>query len=215
MPEWKYAETYRRNLPHWQPYGVPIFLTWRLADSLPAEVVAALVEEHNLLRKDPRWSDDNQDWALRRQKQIFAKVDRLLHDAADSPHWLAQPEIAQLVCDALHEFDTVLYKLYAYVIMPNHVHVVLEPGFDEALQTPVPLRLITQKIKGIAARQANLLLERTGQPFWSRESYDHWMRTPQEFERVLAYTLNNPIHAGLVTDWDAWRWHWLSEDLLV
>ncbi|MDX9955304.1 MAG: hypothetical protein RBT75_14465 [Anaerolineae bacterium] len=171
MPEWKYAETYRRNLPHWQPYGVPIFLTWRLADSLPAEVVAALVEEHNLLKKDPRWSDSNQDWALIRQKQIFAKVDRLLHHAADSPHWLAQPEVAQLVCDVLHEFDTVLYKLYAYVIMPNHVHVLLEPGFDEALQTPVPFRLITQKLKGITARQANLLLERTGQPFWSPESY--------------------------------------------
>lgn len=46
-------------------------------------------------------------------------------------------------------------------------------------------------------------------------SYDHWIRAPQEFERVLAYTLNNPINAGLVTDWDAWRWHWLSEDLLV
>lgn len=215
MSNLDYKLFYRCRLPHWQPRNVPIFLTWRLAGSLPRHVLEALASERELLQKDPRWKDANTDWQVAQRKRLFAKWDDGLHRGDAGPQWLALPEIAECVQQVLHELGQKFFTLHAYTLMPNHVHVLLTPGEEAESETPYSLGMISQRIKGNSARQVNLLLERTGQPFWSRESYDHWMRTPQEFERVLAYTLNNPIHAGLVTDWDAWRWHWLSEDLLV
>jgi len=77
------------------------------------------------------------------------------------------------------------------------------------------LNSYTQRIKGISSRQANVVLERTGQSFWAHESYDHWIRNPQEFERVAAYIVNNPVKAGLVADWNVWPWTWVAEELLI
>ncbi|MEW5986568.1 MAG: hypothetical protein AB1791_08050 [Chloroflexota bacterium] len=60
-------------------------------------------------------------------------------------------------------------------------------------------------MKGYTAGQANLLLERTG-AFWQHESYDHYVRDAAELERIVAYVVNNPVKAGLVTDWQEWPW---------
>ena len=128
--------------------------------------------------------------------------------------WLRQPEIAQIVREALHYSESTLYRLYAYVIMANHVHVLLEPALDEKTRMPMPLRIITQKLKGATARYANLALQRSG-AFWEHESYDHWIRNPQEFERAAAYIVNNPVKAGLVEDWRDCPWTWIAEDLLA
>jgi hypothetical protein len=54
-------------------------------------------------------------------------------------------------------------------------------------------------LKGYTAREANRLLERTGQPFWQAESYDHWVRDEKQAEHIKAYIENNPVKAGLVT----------------
>ena len=63
--------------------------------------------------------------------------------------------------------------------MPNHVHLLITPR--------VELAKITRTIKGKSARQANAMLGRTGQPFWQDESFDHWIRHPQQFEKVKSY----------------------------
>ena len=160
---------YERHLPHWQPEGAALFLTWRLHGSLP------------------KWVE-------------FADVDAELDMAASGPRWLEDDRVAQCVVDALQygERNLRLYKIYAWVLMPNHVHILLQPE--------AKLAKITRSIKNYSARQANAILGRTGQPFWQDESYDHWVRGREEFAKIAGYIEENPVAAGLVESPSAWRW---------
>lgn len=172
---------YERNLPHWHPEGRTIFLTWRLHGSLPQSFVHDLEK----LKEDPG-------------KQFLA-ADRMLDAAATGPRWLADLEIAGYVVDTLiRGAELNHYFLHAYVVMSNHVHVLLDPL--------VPLRRITGGIKGVSARDANGVLGRTGKPFWQDESFDHWVRNEAQFERVRTYIERNPVKAGLVARPEDWKW---------
>jgi REP element-mobilizing transposase RayT len=172
---------YERNLPHWHPEGKAVFLTWRLSGSLPRSVLARVASLHD----DPR-------------KQFLA-AERTLDGALVGPRWLAQPEIALLVANALQrgiELDRFLLR--SWVVMPNHVHVLLEPTGS--------VRAITKGIKGATAQGANAILGRVGKPFWQDESFDRWVRNPAEFERVRSYIENNPMKARLVERPEDWQW---------
>jgi len=231
---------YRRRLPHWQPPGATIFLTWRLYGSLPQEALERLAAEQRRLEKQPiRAEETPRDRALRHSKRLFALADEMLAKNTTGPHWLKDERIARLVVDAFFYHHDNLYTLVAFVVMPNHVHVVLTPleeGADEPAdaqgedgrqagasqqvrtQEPdsqqvdvlslryVPLRRITQAIKGYTAREANRLLSRTGQPFWQDESYDHWARDEAELRRIVVYTEGDPVRSGLVASPEEWRW---------
>jgi putative transposase len=109
-----------------------------------------------------------------------------------SPLWLQDPRVARMVENALRYGEAArgLYSLYAWVIMPNHVHVVFEPK--------APLPGIMCWLKGRTSRAANRILGRTGIPFWQDESYDHWIRSNRELHEVIAYVENNPVNARLV-----------------
>ena len=91
-----------------------------------------------------------------------------------------------------------MYTLAAFCVMPNHVHVVLEP------LAPAPR--ITKSIKGLTARAANQILNRTGVPFWMDESYDRWVRDAEERNKIVRYTERNPVAAGLVERVEDWPW---------
>jgi len=126
-------------------------------------------------------------------------MDRYLDTTRLGPMFLKRPEVAQLVVEALRRgCDKGLYDLRAFVVMANHVHVLLRP-----LR---PASGVLQWLKGTTAREANLILARTGQPFWQRESYDHWVRDVEELERIVAYIENNPVQAGLVAKASSYRW---------
>jgi putative transposase len=116
------------------------------------------------------------------------------------PLWLRTPNIARVVQDSLLKGSRDLnhYTLLAYVIMPNHAHVLIDPL--------IPLARITNGIKGVTARIANLLLGRVGRPFWQAESFDHWVRTPAEGEKIRRYIEDNPVKAALVDTAAAWPW---------
>ena len=90
------------------------------------------------------------------------------------------------------------YQLGAFAIMANHVHVLLLPR--------VPPSRLLKSLKGYTAYQANRLLGRTGEPFWQRESYNHWVRSQEEWQRIAAYTENNPVKAGVVSQAEEYRW---------
>jgi REP element-mobilizing transposase RayT len=172
---------YERNLPHWHPEGRAIFLTWRLYGSLPSGFVHRLRK----LKDNPG-------------KQ-FLEADQRLDTAATGPRWLSDPEIARYAEDAIRrgaELDQ--YALRAYVVMPNHVHVLLEPR--------APLRRITAGIKGASAREANGTLRRTGRPFWQEESFDHWIRNETQFVQVRSYIELNPVKAALAKRAEDWPW---------
>jgi REP element-mobilizing transposase RayT len=132
--------------------------------------------------------------------QAFVWMDRFLDAATVGPRWLQQEEIAKVVGDALHYAESALkqFDLHAYVVMPNHVHMLVTPSVDP--------RRFMQSVKGYTAREANRLLDRTGEPFWQSESYDHWVRSDEEFQRITRYIEENPVKAGLVTSAEGFRW---------
>ena len=171
-------EFYERRLPHWQPEDTYLFVTWRLEGSL---------------RPDFRYAGKTPGHA-------FVAVDRELAKTAIGPTWLADERIAQIVAEALHYGATQLkrYELYAWVIMPNHVHFLIHPHVD--------LSKIMRTVKGFTARQANQILGFTGNAFWQRESYDHWVRDEREFNKIVEYIEMNPVKAELVAKPEDWPW---------
>jgi REP element-mobilizing transposase RayT len=128
------------------------------------------------------------------------EIDRELDHSATGPQWLEDERVAQCVADALWfgERQLRLYELRAWVLMPNHVHILIRPKSD--------LSRITKAIKNFSARQANVKLGRTGQPFWQDESYDHWLRDREELEKTVRYIEENPVTAGLAENAASWRW---------
>ena len=135
-------------------------------------------------------------------------MDRLLDDARSSTFYLRQPAVADMIVEALHYNAGVLghYRLHAFVVMPNHVHVLITPA------TALP-RLM-KSLKGITAKRANAMLALTGSPFWQEESYDHAVRHIRESENIRRYIANNPVRAGLVKQAREYRWSsagWATE----
>jgi len=116
------------------------------------------------------------------------------------PLWLKDTRIAGTVADALSYGETPLgqYRLYAWVAMPNHVHAVLEPH--------VAVSAMMRWLKGRTGRVSSRLLGRTGQPFWQDESFDRWIRSPDELRYLINYVEENPVRAGLVASKEQWRW---------
>jgi len=124
---------------------------------------------------------------------------RYLDSTRTGPRYLAQEAVARAVVASVRR-GVLLghYELGAYAILANHVHVLLLPKIS-------PSRLL-QSLKGTTARQANLILGRTGEPFWQAESYDHWVRDDSEWQRIAAYIEENPVKAGLVHRASDYRW---------
>jgi len=153
---------------------------------------------------------------LNQNKRLFAKLDAILDRAESGPRWLGETKVAALVEDALLRRYAELYRLWAYVVMVNHLHLLLRPKSVPVSQQSssssfVPLSTITKSIKGYTARKANQILQREGEHFWQQESFDHWPRDENEFLRIIAYIENNPVKAGLVRSPEEWRWSSAAE----
>ena len=138
--------------------------------------------------------------SLARSGKAFVAMDRLLDRGATGPLYLHSPEVADLVTAALHDGEREFhrYQLHAYVVMPNHVHLLVTPKVV-ASRWLAPL-------KGLTAYQANELLHSHGQPFWQGESYDHLVRSQAEFDRIRSYIEENPVRAGLVSEAQQHPW---------
>jgi putative transposase len=201
----------RRNLPHWQPEGGTFFITYRLAGTLPKSVIDDLkIERQRLmsLTKEPEYSE--QEWNLRIEKKLFAIWDQYL-DKSNSVKWLSNPHIADIVRGNLYSHAGERYSLWAYVLMPNHVHVLLTPHLSSEMQIDKGSRLkrgalssILHNLRGNTAYKANKVLGRTGS-FWQDEAYDHLVRDNNELQRIIGYIENNPINAGLAKKPEEWE----------
>ena len=189
---------YKRRLPHWQPEGADFFVTWRLYGSLP----------HGLKPfDDGGWRrmalpHGNSPLLLPSASpgMAFAAVDRRLDRAAKGPLWLRNPQVAECVSEILllGAGQWRLYELLAWVIMANHVHVLMRPT--------VPLKKALMNVKSASARAANAILGRTGEHFWQDESFDRWMRNDRERARAIGYIEYNPVSAGLAATPEQWPW---------
>ena len=177
---------HRRRLPHVCPEGAPLFVTWHLHGSVPASLLPPA---------RPVTSGE-----------AFLWMDRQLDTSRHGPMFLRQPGIARVVVDSISKgVELGHYELGAYGVMANHVHLLIRPlvAPDRLLKSP----------KGATARHANRLLGRTGEPFWQKESYDHWVRNAAEFERIRRYVENNPVKAGLVRNPEDFPWSSASVEM--
>lgn len=171
------------NLPHWHQDGKIQFVTFRLADSLPTAVIEELkYRKETFLRNHPR------PWDMTVQKEYWNQIGPMAEQLLDNGHGsclLRHHAVRSIVASGLHHNDGVNYNLIAYVIMPNHVHLLLHlPGNSE-------LPRILQSIKGYTAAQINRLMNRKGK-LWMRESFDRIVRSYSHLNQCLNYIKHNP-----------------------
>jgi len=153
-------------------------------------------------------------------KRNFAKFDEWLDNSSEGPQWLLDQDVAQIVANKIHELDGRRFRLIAFCIMSNHLLIGMT-DFDNRIKGNLrgktkdyPLADILRLLKGSTARQCNLKLERSG-AFWHSESYDHYVRDEDELERIVEYILNNPAKAGLVEDWQKWRFNYCNTTFML
>ena len=213
MSQFSYKNFYRRNLPHIQPEGATLFITFRLANSLPKEVIERLLAEKEQAEEKINQLTDK----MEREKQLyverryFGKWDEALDTLNHGEKYLSNPQVADLIAESLHYRDGKVYDLEAFCIMPNHVHLVNTP-LKEADGKYRSLSKIMHSLKRHTAHESNLILSRTG-TFWQHENYDHFVRDADELERIIKYVLHNPVKAGLVDDWSKWKWSYCKYDM--
>ncbi len=228
MTPFDYRQFYRRNLPHVHSPGSTLFVTFRLVDSVPQSVVQGYRSERasrekELSKLDP--SNQRDVPSIEFHRRWFLEFDRAMDKAESGPMWLSRPDVRSIVQAKLIEGDGPKYRLDAFSIMSNHVHVVFRPNLDERMLTETrrngrivfeaeseTLAEIMQSLKGSTARHCNQVLGRKGQ-FWEHESFDHEIRDYEGFVRVVRYTLNNPVKAGLVERPMQWPGNYLAERL--
>ena len=191
----------RGALPHLKREGASYFVTFRLAGTLPREVLLELKREREAILEQAMARNRPLTW--QEQQELFNwyadRVDAYL-DAGHGECWLKRPEIAALVANALRFFEKQRYTLPAWVVMPNHVHVVVRP------EPPHTLSAILKSWKSYTAVHGNRLLNREGRPFWQSESYDHCCRDDDDRARCCAYTTLNPVNARLCARPEDWPW---------
>lgn len=180
----------RGYLPHRDRIGLTQTITFRLADSLPQTKLAELEER---LRCLPEQSQQ-----LERRKQIERWLDSGMGCCA-----LRHPQMAACVENALLHFDGERYRLFAWCIMPNHVHVLIEPLAE--------LAAILKSWKSYTgrwglAKNAELELGVPGKNFWMREYWDRFIRDERHFRSVVDYIHQNPIKAKLCSHAEDWPW---------
>ena len=195
----KPVEKSRRNLPHWFQKGCTVFITFRLADSLPESLLGPWRDERNA------WCQDHPTpWGDREWREYHARFTRRIEDWLDAGRgecWLRQPSVRQKVEDCIQRFHGERLQLSDYILMPNHVHLLLTPIGETTLSA------ILKGIKGASARECNLLLGRTG-AFWMDENFDHLVRSARQWDHFRKYIRDNPAKAGLpASEFTYWSNH--------
>jgi REP element-mobilizing transposase RayT len=175
----------RGYLPHFDGGDIPQTITFRLADSLPKTVLKR--------------------WKRELENDSFVNADALLRKRIE--HYLDQgygscsmrdERVATIVQDSLLHFDDIRYWLSAWVVMPNHAHMMLTPGQSWTISK------IVKDMKSFTSREANALLRRRGQ-FWMEVYFDRYVRDAKHFTNAIRYIENNPVKARLCARPEDWR----------
>ncbi len=175
----------RGYLPHYDSGSKIQFITCRLFDSLPQKILERF--RAKLAAKEAEDID----------REVMILIEKFL-DSGYGACFLKKHEVAEIVKDSLLKFDGERYKLIAWVIMPNHIHLLLKPLNDWELYK------ILQSFKSFTAQKANEFLNRSGK-FWMREYFDRYIRNYEHFEKAFRYIENNPVKAGFCEkpkDWE-------------
>ncbi len=179
------------SLPHWEQSGKTVFTTFRLADSLPLEKLVQWQE------MEAEWADMNPPpWNEEQQQEHDKLISAKMEEWLDNGHGeciLESTETRKAVENAIKHFNGMRYTLYAYVVMPNHVHTCFMPHGEFTVAQ------IIHSWKSYSAKQVNRLLARHG-TVWQKEYFDRYVRNYEHFERVVRYIMrNNPKIAWTAT----------------
>jgi REP element-mobilizing transposase RayT len=213
MGNLEFKRYYRRQLPHLQLPGATLFVTFRLAGSIPSGILREIKEESERRIRELESITDPAECAreaLEFSRYLFGEWESHLDSGREGPDYLRNPQIADMVSESLRYRDGKVYTLEAYCIMPNHVHLVCAPLEEDG--SFFSIAAIMHSLKRFTARKANQLLNRTGQ-FWQHENYDHLVRDEAEFGRIIYYVVQNPVKVGLVDHWRDWEWTYCRYDL--
>lgn len=185
------------KLPHWKQGEVPVFVTFRLADSLPQEFLERwFAEREAFLRANPP------PWDEATEACYHGRFSDALDEHLDAAHGccaLRGTCLAEIVVGRLHHFDGQRYQLWSYVIMPNHVHVLLVLKENESLPDTL------KGWKGVSSRMIHKEGLSELNPFWQPDYFDRLIRSPEHFETVRAYIRDNPSKAGLTSGFIFWE----------
>ena len=183
----KELKVHNHDLPHWQQEDVYIFITWRLLDSVPQPLI-----------KD--WKARQKEWLHCHPKPWDEKTEKRFHltFSSEFEQWLDQglgscllrkKENAQIVADCLLHEDSKLYEMDSFVIMPNHVHILVKLH-------DTPLEKLIQTWKSVTSHKLNKQLGKSG-PLWQGKYWDRILRTPQHLLKTRSYIAKNPEKANL------------------
>ncbi len=178
----------KNRLPHWEQEGAVYFVIFRLADSVPQQLLL-------------RWSEENEVWLRQHPPPWTGAVERKYHvrfsaaierwlDAGHGACVLRQPESAEVVAGALRYFEGQRCEQLAWVVMPNHVHALfgLKAGYE--------LGALVRSWKLFSARRINPLKGKTG-ALWQKDYFDRLVRDAAHFARCVRYIRRNAEKAGL------------------
>ena len=194
---------YQRHLPHWRQQGVTYFITFRLADSIPRAVrrqweyersawlsargITCNPSDHDVRSAVGMLSVQEQSAFHKHfNRQVQACLDRSL----GACH-LRRPECIALFRNCVLEGDGESHHVGDFVIMPNHVHLLVTPAEGHELT------VIVKRIKGASAVDCNRVIGRS-EAFWQAESYDHIVRSFEQLQQYRQYIADNPKQAGIV-----------------
>jgi REP element-mobilizing transposase RayT len=218
-----------------QPLQATLFVTFRLADSIPKATVRYYKAKRDWLRDQQRRVErisredqtaEHANWVQRLEqlnREWFLRCEDILHREAVGPAWMRDARVADKVAENLHRLDGDVFRLDAFSVMSNHVHTVFRPLISELIEeilrsqednlARIPaLSKIMHTLKGRSARECNLILNRSGS-FWDHESFDHVIRNGK-FHQTIRYVLNNPVKVGVVRNWEDYPWNYCREELI-
>jgi len=206
----KIVEQHRSHGPHIQLSDAVVFITWRLAFTLPRH----LEELYNELKKPDIDNLPNLEGVKRKDINLFnrfCQYDDALGKLNIAGISLNKPDIVNITKEALHYYYSKTYELHAYCIMSNHLHILIKPQKDET-GCYYKVSSIVQKIKSFTAQRINKHLNRQGQ-LWDRFYFDRIIRDHTDYLNVVQYIVDNPVKAGLTDKPEDWPDSYLHQSL--
>lgn len=179
------------KLPHWHQDNKYVFITFRLFDSIPQKKLKELREEKDhWMKLHPKpWNEEERKEYI---KRFASKIDKWL-DNGYGKCLLKRPENRKIVEDALFYYNRTKYHLKAYVVMPNHVHILLQLFENQEMEA------FMKSIKSYTAKKINQTEHRTGK-VWQTESYDHLVRNEDNYKHILKYIQANDKDLAWIED---------------
>lgn len=179
----KHIEIWGRKLPHWFQENKTMFVTFRLADSLPKNKVEEfLADRANMLKEEKRTAGNNTRKAY--DIMMMRKMEYCLNNGYGNCI-LRREDVRNVLVEALYYYNNKEYLLHTFVVMPNHVHILLSS------LTNKPINNIIGKVKGFTTFQLRKSLG-INEDIWQKGIFDRILRNWDEFEKYVDYIANNP-----------------------